>query len=98
MATEDHFSSSWTSWVVGGKSHQLVVSLVGMGAGPQGVANDGVFIDTRQACGLADATAILEVGEDGEGLVFREPGGEEGGALAFREACLAGAADQHPAL
>src|SRR5262249_20389261 len=28
----------------------------------------------------------------------REPGGEEGGALAFGEACLAGATDEHPAL
>src|SRR5258708_30531350 len=69
-----------------------------MGAGPQGVADDGVFIDARQACGLADAAAILEVGEDGEGLVFREPGGEEGGTLALGETCLAGAADEHPAL
>jgi hypothetical protein len=69
-----------------------------MGAGPQGVANDGVFIDARQAGGLADTTAILEVGEDGQGLAFREPGGEEGGALALGEAGLAGAADEHPAL
>jgi hypothetical protein len=69
-----------------------------MGAGPQGVADDGVFIDAGQACGLADSTAILEVGEDGEGSVFREPGGEEGGALAFGEACLTGATDEHPAL
>jgi hypothetical protein len=69
-----------------------------MGAGPQGVANDGVFIDARQACGLADATAILQVGEDGEGLVFREPGGEQGGALALGETGRAGAADEQATL
>jgi hypothetical protein len=69
-----------------------------MGAGPQGVADDGVFIDAGQPRGLADATAVLEVGEDGEGLAFREPGGEEGGALALGEARLAGAADEHPPL
>jgi hypothetical protein len=72
--------------------------LVGLGAGPQGVADDGVLIDAGQPRGLADATAILEVGEDGEGLAFREPGGEEGGALALGEACLAGAADEQAAL
>jgi hypothetical protein len=69
-----------------------------MGAGAQGVANDGVFIDARQAGALADATAILEVGKDGDGLVFGEPGGEQGGALAFGEARLAGAADEQAAL
>jgi hypothetical protein len=69
-----------------------------MAAGPQGVANDGVFIDARQACGLADATALLEVGEDGEGLVFREPRGEEGGAFALGETCLASAADEQATL
>jgi hypothetical protein len=83
---------------VGGKSHQLVVGLVGVRAGPQGVADDGVFIDTDEACGLADATAILEVGEDGEGSVLREPGGEEGGALALGETCLTGAADEQATL
>src|SRR5262249_6181098 len=98
LATEDHFSSSWTSWVVGGKSHQLVVSLVGMGAGPQGVAHDGVFIDARQACRLADATALLEVGEDSEGLAFRQSGGEQGSAFALGETCLTGTADEQAPL
>lgn len=69
-----------------------------MGAGPQGVAHHGVFIDACQACGLADAPALLEVGEDGEGLAFREPGGEPGGALALGETRLAGAADEQAAL
>src|SRR5262249_1933296 len=94
----DHFSSSWASWVIGGKSHQLVVSVVGMGAGPQGVAHDGVFIDARQARGLADATAVLEVGEDSEGLVLRKPSGEQGGAFALGERWRTGAADEQAAL
>jgi hypothetical protein len=83
---------------VGGKSHQLVVGLVGVGASPQGVANDGVFIDAGQARGLADTTAILEVLEDGEGSALRESGSEEGGAFALGEARLTGAADEQPAL
>jgi hypothetical protein len=83
---------------VGGKSHEFVVSLLGVGAGPQGVADDGVFIDAGEAGGLADATAVLEVLEDGEGLALREAGGEQGGAFALGEAGLAGAADEHPAL
>jgi hypothetical protein len=83
---------------VGGKSHQFVVRLSGVGAGPQGVADDGVFIDARQARRLADTTAILEVPEDSQGLVFRESGGEQGAAFAFGEACLTGTADEHAAL
>lgn len=46
---------------------------MGVFARPEGVADDGVFIDTRQAGGLADAAAVLEVGEDGQGLVVGEP-------------------------
>jgi hypothetical protein len=69
-----------------------------MGAGPQGVADDGVFIDARQTGGLADATAVLEVLEDGEGPVLREAGGKQGGAFTLGEAGLAGAADEQPAL
>jgi hypothetical protein len=98
LVTKDHFSSSWTSWVWGGKSHEFVVGLAGVRTGAQGVAGDGVFIDAGQACGLADPTAVLEVLEDGEGLALREAGGEQGGALALGEAPLAGAADEQAAL
>ena len=98
LATKDHFSSSGTSWVVGGKSHQLVVSGVGVVAGPQGVAHDGVFIDARQACGLADAAAILKVLKDGQSLRVVEAAAKESRALALGEAVLAGAAGEHAAL
>jgi hypothetical protein len=69
-----------------------------MRTGPQGVAPHGVFIDARPACRLADATAVLEVGEDSEGLAFRQPGGEQGSAFALGETCLAGAADEQAPL
>jgi len=49
LPTKDHFSSSWTFAVRGGKSHQLVVELVGVAAGPQPVADHRVLIDADQA-------------------------------------------------
>jgi hypothetical protein len=64
-------------------------------ASPQGIADDGVFIDAGQACGLSHATAVLKVLEDGEGLVRLEPRTKEGGAFAFGEAGLARAAGEH---
>jgi hypothetical protein len=98
LTTKDHFSSSWASWVEGGKGHEFVVAKPGMLAGPEGVADDGVFIDAGQACGLADAAAVLEVPEDGEGLAVGEAGAEQGGAFAFGETLLAGATGEHAAL
>jgi hypothetical protein len=83
---------------VGGKGHEFVVAVLGVGARPQGVADDRVFIDAGQPCGLTDAAAVLEVLEDGEGLILGEAGAEEGTPFALREACLAGAAGEHPAL
>jgi hypothetical protein len=38
------------------------------------------------------------VAEDIEGLIVGQPGAEQGGAFAFGEAGLAGAAGEHPAL
>jgi hypothetical protein len=67
-------------------------------ASPQGIADDGVFIDAGQACGLSHATAVLKVLEDGEGLVGVQPRAEEGAAFAFGEAGLAGAAGEHAPL
>jgi hypothetical protein len=57
-----------------------------------GQASDGVGIDADQASGGADATALVEVLEDGEGLSFGEMAMEQGRALAFGEAVLAGLA------
>src|SRR5689334_6369573 len=97
LATKDHFSSNCTSRVRGGKSHEFVVELLGVVAGPQGVADDGVLADADQPAGLADADALLEVGQDRGGLVGGQAAAEERGALALGEAGLAGAAVQQAA-
>jgi hypothetical protein len=69
LPTNAHFSSNWTSRVEGGKGHEFVVELLGVVAGAQGVAADGVLIDASQPAGLADADALGEVAEDVEDLV-----------------------------
>jgi hypothetical protein len=68
-----------------------------MVAGPQGIADHGVFIDARQASRLANPATILEVLEDGQGAVVRQPGAEQGAPLPLAEALLAGAAGEHAA-
>jgi hypothetical protein len=98
LKTKAHFSSSWTSWVEGGKGHEFLVAVAGVAASAEGVADDGIFIDAGQAAGLADAAAVLQVGEDGEGLRLGEAQAKQSGALAFGEAFLAGATGQHAAL
>ncbi len=64
----------------------------------KGVANNGILIDSRQPGRLADATTVLEVLENIEGLLVGEPAAEQGGAFAFGEAVLAGAAGKHSPL
>jgi hypothetical protein len=82
---------------LGGKSHEFVVELLGVGAGPEAITDDGVLADAGQACGLADAAPLGDVVQDGDRLVFREAAVEEGGALTFGEAGLAGAAIEEAA-
>ena len=65
------------------------MSVVGMLSDNTGQASDSVGIDTDQASGAADTTALVEVLEDGEGLLFGEVAVEQGRALAFGEAVLA---------
>jgi hypothetical protein len=74
------------------------VEVFGVSAGRQGQADDGVLVDADQAAGLADADALLEVGQDGDRLLLGETAVEQGGALALAEAVLAGAAGEQPAL
>src|SRR6266545_2849692 len=97
LPTNDHFSSSWSARVSGGKAHQLVVELVGVVAGAQAVADDGILADAGEARGLADAAALGQVVQHGHGLVRGQAGVEQRGALALGEAGLAGAAVQQPA-
>src|SRR3954447_2316213 len=92
LATKFHFSSNCASRVRGGKGHQLVVQPFGLVAGEGDVAGDGAPGDAGQPAGGADARALADVVEDGDGLIGRQPGAFEGGALALGVRSLAGAA------
>jgi hypothetical protein len=94
LATNDHFSSNWSSVVRGGEGDQLVVGRHGVAAGLAGVAGHGVAVDPHQAFGLADAAPLLEVLEDGGGLLLGQVRTEQRGALAFGEAIAAGSASE----
>ena len=72
------------------------MELRGVFAGPQAVADDGVLIDADEAAGLADAAALGEVVQDGDGLVLAQAGAEQGGAFPLGEAGLTGAAGEQP--
>ena len=65
-----------------------------MAAGLQGQADHRVLVDAGQAAGLADADALLEVGQDGDGFLVGETAVEEGGPLTLAEAVLAGTAGE----
>jgi len=54
--------------------------------------HDGIAVDSNEAFGLADSTAFDQVFQDGDGLLLWQAGVEQGRALAFGEACLAGLA------
>src|SRR5262245_1251737 len=95
LATKFHFSSSWTSRVLGGKSHELVVEVLGLVAGFGEEARDGVPGGTGQAAGGADAAPLAEMVQDGDGFVDGQLGARKGGALAFGVGPLAGAAVDH---
>ena len=92
MPTKAHFSSNWTSRVRGGKSHELVVAVVRVLSGHLGQACDGIAVDADEPCRRSDAPALQEVGQDVVGLLGWEVGVEQGRALAFGEAGLAGVA------
>jgi len=98
LATNDHFSSNWTSRVLGGKSHEFVVELLGVLAGGPAQTQDGVFVDAAQPSRLANATALGEVLQDRSDLSGRQLSAFERRALAFGETGLAGAAAQQAVL
>ena len=80
--------------VRGGKAHEVVVGSLGVRPGLAAEPHHGVLVDVEQPAGLADAATILEVLQDGQGLVRREVAVEQRRTLALREALLAGAAVQ----
>ncbi len=51
--------------------------------------HDGVAVGADEASGPSDAVALDQVLEDRDGLLRRQAGMEQRGALAFGEACVA---------
>src|SRR3954452_5634902 len=95
LSTKDHFSSSWTSRVRGGKSHEFVVEGLGVLACEPGVSGHGVGPDVDQAARGAGAAALAEVFEDGDRLLLGQARTLERGGLALGVSLLAGAAIHH---
>ena len=65
-------------------------------SGVAGQSDDGVAMDPDEASGRPDAAALVEVVQDSQGLVWGQMGVEQGRALAFGEAVLAGLAVEEP--
>jgi hypothetical protein len=61
LKTNDHFSSNWTSWVRGGKGHELVVEGPGVASGQPAVADHGVGGHADESGGGPHAAAIGDV-------------------------------------
>jgi hypothetical protein len=74
------------------------MELLGVFAGPQGVADNGILLHSREATRLANATALVQVGQDIEDLGIGESRIEQGRALALGEALLTGTASEHAPL
>ena len=70
--------------------------MVGVLPGDPGQSADRIGVDADEAPGLADAAAVVEVLEHGEGLLLREMTVEEGRALALGEAVSARLAVEQP--
>jgi hypothetical protein len=96
LATYDHFSSNWTSVVRGGKGDQLVVGLLGVVSGLADIASHRIAMDPHQPLGLADAAAVGDVLQDGDGLLLGQVRAEQGRALAFGEPDTARTASEEP--
>ena len=68
-----------------------------MVTGLHSVADHGVGSHPHQTARLADAAVVGEVAQDSDDLVLRQAAVEQGRALAFGEAGLAGAAAEQTA-
>jgi hypothetical protein len=89
LATNDHISSNWISRVSGGKSHEFVVSVLGVLAGQTRQSHDRVAMHADESFGLADSGAFAQVFQDRDRLLVRQTRAEQRGALTFRESSLA---------
>jgi hypothetical protein len=94
LKTNAHFSSNGTSRVAGGKSHDLVVGLLGVLTGQEGQPGDGALADAHQSGGLSGPAAVVEVLQDAQDPVVGKFGVEEGRPLELGEPGLAGVAVQ----
>jgi hypothetical protein len=84
--------------VCGGKSHELVVELLGLIAREQAKTDYGVLVHADQAAGLPHAAAFGDVLQQGHDLILGQATVEQRRSLAFGEACLTGSAAQQPPL
>src|SRR5512135_581134 len=91
-ASHAHFSSSWTSRVVGGTGHQFLVEGLGMGAGPGDVTRDGVLVHAHQASGGPRPATLADGIQDIEGRRVGQSRLLQDGPRAFGGAGRAGAA------
>jgi hypothetical protein len=92
LPTNDHFSSDWTSRVRGGKSYELIMSVVGRLSGDASQSDDCVTMNADEPSGGADAAVLVEVLEDGVGPLLGQMAAVERRALAFGEPGPAGVA------
>src|SRR5271167_2132981 len=74
LPTKAHFSSNWISRVCGGKSHEFVVQILGVPASQQAVADDGILVHPDQATRLAYPTTFVDMGQQRDDLLLRQPG------------------------
>ena len=71
------------------------MEVLGLVAGEGDVPHDGVLGDADQAGGGADAAALADMLEDGDGLLGGQLAALQGGALALGVGSLADAAVDH---
>jgi hypothetical protein len=98
LPTNDHFSSNWTSRVLGGKSDEFVVELLGVIARQEAEAEYRVLVHTDEPAGLPNPATFGNVMQQGHDLVRGQGAAEERGAFAFGKAGLAGAAAEQASL
>jgi hypothetical protein len=72
------------------------MSVVSMLSGPASQPGDGIGVDADEPPGLSDAVSLSQVVQHGAGLVLGQVAVEQGRALAFGEAVLAGVAVEQP--
>jgi hypothetical protein len=92
LKTNDHFSSNWTSRVRGGKSHELVVELLGVRAGEPAVVNHRVAVHSDEPAGRPNTAPLGEVLKERDDLVHGELGAKQGRPFPLGESAAAPAA------